>query len=93
MFLHVFLKKFRRRAIHNFVNTFGEKSVHDEATTAAKLSKIDVLNKNFLKNTISPKKADIGFACKIILQEAKAKKFASPLQVLEFQNDCVVLLQ
>ena len=44
-----FLKKFRRRAIHNFVNTFGEKSVLDEATTAAKLSKIDVLNKNLLK--------------------------------------------
>ena len=57
---------------------FIKKSVRDEATTAAKLSKIDVLYKNVLKNTLSPKKADIGFACKIILQEAKAKKFASP---------------
>ena len=58
-----FLKKVRRRIIHNFVNTFGDKSVLDEATTAAKLSKIDVLNK---KNTLPPMKADTGFACKII---------------------------
>ena len=84
-----FLKKVRRRIIHNFVNTFGE-SVLDEATIAAKLSKIDVLNK---KNTLPPKKADTGFACKITLQEAEAKKFASPSLVLEFQNECIVLLQ
>ena len=69
---------------------FINKSVLDEATTAAKLSKIDVLKK---ENILSPKKVDVGFACKILLQEAQTKKKASPLQVLEFQNECVVLLQ
>lgn len=64
---------------------FIKKSVLEEATTAAKLSKIDVLEKE--------KKVDVGFACKILLQEAQAKKKASPLQVLEFQNECIVLLQ
>ena len=67
---------------------FIKKSVLDEATTAAKLSKTDVLNK---KSILPPKKADIGFACKITLQEAEARKFASPLQALEFQNECIVL--
>ena len=69
---------------------FFKTSVLDQATTAAKLSKINVLNK---ENLLSPKKVDIGFACKIILQEAQAKKKASRLQVLEFQNECIVLLQ
>lgn len=69
---------------------FIKKSVLEEATTAAKLSKIDVLKKG---NILSPKKVDVGFACKILLQEAQAKKKASPLQVLEFQNECIVLLQ
>ena len=58
---------------------FIKKSVLEEATTAAKLSKIDVLKK---ENILSPKKVDVGFACKILLQEAQAKKKASPLQVL-----------
>ena len=66
---------------------FIKKSVHEEATTAAKLSKIDVLRK---ENILSPKKVDVGFAWKILLQEAQAKKKASPLQVLEFQNECIV---
>ena len=69
---------------------FIKKSVLQEATTAAKLSKIDVLKK---ENILSPKKVDVGFACKILLQEAQAKTKASPLQVLEFQNECIVLLQ
>lgn len=46
------------------------KPVLDEATTAAKLSKIDVLKKG---NILSPKEVDVGFACKILLQEAQAK--------------------
>ena len=69
---------------------FIKKSVLEEATTAAKLSKIDVLKKG---NILSPKKVEVGFACKILVQEAQAKKKASPLQVLEFQNECIVLLQ
>jgi len=69
---------------------FIKKSVLEEATTAAKRSKIDVLKK---ENILSPKKVDVGFACKILLQEAQAKKKASPLQVLEFQNERIVLLQ
>ena len=69
---------------------FITKSVLEEATTAAKLSKIDVLKK---ENILSSKKVDAGFACKILLQEAQAKKKASPLQVLKFQNECIVMLQ
>ena len=69
---------------------FIKKSVLEEATTVAKLSKIDVPKK---ENILSPKKVDVGFACKILLQEAQAKKKASPLQVLEFQNECIVLLR
>jgi len=67
-----------------------KKTVLDEATAAAKFSKIDVLNK---ENTLSPINVDVGFACKIIVQEAEAKKKASPLQVLEFKKERIVLLQ
>lgn len=69
---------------------FIKKSVLDEATIAAKLSKIDVLNK---ENTLSSKNVDVGFACKIILQEAEAKEEVSPLQVLDFKKQSIVLLQ
>ena len=75
------------------MDTFEEvyqRSVLDEATIAAKLSKIDVHNK---ENTLSPKNVDVGFACKIILQEAEAKEEASPLQVLDFKKQSIVLLQ
>ena len=62
---------------------FINKSVLDGTTTAAKLSKIGVLNK---ENTLSLKKVDVDFARKIILQETEATNKASPLQVLEFNN-------
>lgn len=62
---------------------FINKSVLDGTTTAVKLSKIDVLNK---ENTLSLKKVDVDFARKIILQETEATNKASPLQVLEFNN-------
>ena len=67
-----------------------KKTVLDEARAAAKLSKTFVLNK---ENTLSPIDVDVGFACKIIVQEAEAKKKASPLQVLEFKKERIVLLQ
>lgn len=65
--------------LRRFINKF----VLDGTTTAAKLSKIDVLNK---ENTLSLKKVDVDFARKIILQEAEVTNKASPLQMLEFNN-------
>lgn len=62
---------------------FINKSVVNGTTTAAKLSKIDVLNK---ENTLSLKKVDVDFVGKIILQEVEATNKASSLQVLEFNN-------
>lgn len=62
---------------------FINKSVVNATTTAAKLSKIDVLNK---ENTLSLKKVDVDFVGKIILQEVEATNKASSLQVLEFNN-------
>lgn len=80
--LHTILRTLLRR--------FIKKTVFDEATTAAKLSKIDVLN---TENTLSRNNVDVGFTCKIIMQEAEAKKKASPRQVLEFIKECTVPLQ
>ena len=63
---------------------FIKKSVLDEATTAAKLSKIDVLKK---ENILPPKKVDAGFACKILLQEGlKSGKSQGILLVLMSGN-------
>lgn len=54
---------------------FVQKSVLDQATTAAKLSKIDVLKK---ENLLSPKKVDVGFACKILLQRGSSQEKGKP---------------
>ena len=87
--IYQYLQPFRAEELYiilwTLLETFVTTSVLDQAATAAKLSKIDVLNK---ENLLSPKKVDVGFACKILLQEAQAKKKASPLHVLE----CIVLL-
>jgi len=88
--MHPFMAEELYSILWTLLEKFIKKSVLEEATTAAKLSKIDVLKK---ENILSPKKVDVGFACKILLQEAQAKKKASPLQVLEVQNECIALLQ
>lgn len=92
-----FLKKFQSEEPillswqKNYTQFFGHfwgsssrKSDLDEAATAAKLCKIDVLSK---QNILSPKKVDVVFVCKILLQEAQAKKKASPLQAFKFQTN------
>jgi len=69
---------------------FVKQSVLDEATTAVKLVKIDVMKKDSI---VAPKKVDTGFAAKMLVQDIQTKKEASPLQILEFYNGCIAFYQ
>lgn len=101
--LQPFLKKFQTDApmlpflaqeLHTILQTvlakFIKPAVMEEATTVAKVANIDVTKK---ENVVAPKKVDIGFASKMAVQKAKESKTVSPLQILEFQNECVEFLQ
>ena len=69
---------------------FIREPVIEGATTVVKLINIDIMK---IGNILPPKKVDIGFAKKMIVQEVAEKKEASPLQILELQNECIAFLQ
>lgn len=85
---------FLAQELHTILQTvlakFIKPAVMEEATTVAKVANIDVTKK---ENVVAPKKVDIGFASKMAVQKAKESKTVSPLQILEFQNECVEFLQ
>ena len=72
------------------LDKFIREPVIEGATTAVKLINIDIMK---IGNILPPKKVDIGFAKKMIVQEVAEKKEASPLQILELQNECIAFLQ
>ena len=99
--LKLFLEKFQTNApmmpfllneLQTILNTilgkFVKQSVLDAATSISKLAKIDVLKKD---NLVKPKEVDTGFATKV--QKAVDEGKVSPLQLTEFQNECITFCQ
>jgi len=76
--------------VRGLMSRFIKKTVLDNATTAAKLCKIEVDDD---KNCVEPKKVDVGFAVKALLRAAEKDKKASALQMYSFQVECRLLLR
>lgn len=72
------------------LSKFVKPAVMEEATSVARLAKIDGLKKD---NVVHPKECEIGIVAKMVIQKAEESKSVIPLELLEFQDDCVVLLQ
>ena len=69
---------------------FIKKSVLDQATTAAKLAKIDIKDD---KNRIDAKKMELGFAVKAEIDKVQKETAVSSLQIYSFQMECRTLLE
>ena len=85
-----FLAQELQTILEAILTKFVKKSVLEGATTCAKIANIDVMKKD---NLLPPKKVDIGFAAKMSMQKMQSTKEATPLQILEFQNNCLTFLQ
>ena len=73
------------------LNKFIRESVIEGATTDAKLVNVDVINKG---NMLPPKKIDIEFAAKMIVQEAAAKNGSKLFtKFLSYKVSAFALLQ
>ena len=62
----------------------------EESTTAEKLASIDLNKKENLKE---PKKCEVGFGVRAITDKLEKSKKVTPLQMLEFQNECQSFLK
>ena len=69
---------------------FIKKSVLDQATTAAKLAKIDIKDN---KNQIDAKKMELGFAVKAEKDKVQKEKAVYSLQIYSFLMECRTLLE
>ena len=69
---------------------FIKKSVLDQATTAAKLAKIDIKDD---KNRIDAKKMELVFAVKAEIDKVQKETAVSSLQIYSFQMECRTLLE
>ena len=76
--------------LNTILGKFIKTSVLDAATNITKLSKIDLMKK---ENLVNPKEVDTGFATKVLVQKALDGGKVSPLQLLEFQNECITFCQ
>ena len=76
--------------LNTILGKFIKTSVLDAATNITKLSKIDLMKK---ENLVNPKEEDTGFATKVLVQKAVDGGKVSPLQLLEFQNECITFCQ
>ena len=76
--------------LESIVKKFVRKSVIEESTTAEKLASIDLNKKENLK---VPKKCEVGFAVRAITDKLEKSKKVTPLQMLEFQNECQSFLK
>ena len=75
--------------LHIILGRFIKKSFMDNATSMAKLAKVNV---NEEENLLPAKNMDIGFATREIISDGQAKQYVSDRQVFEFKNDCLVCL-
>ena len=69
---------------------FIKSPVLDAATIITKLAKIDVMKKD---NLVKPGDVDTGFATKVLVKKAVDAGKVSPLQLTEFQNECITFCQ
>ena len=76
--------------LESTMKKFVRKSVIEESTTAGKLASIDLNKKENLKE---PKKCEVGFAVRAITDKLEKSKKVTPLQMLEFQNECQPFLK
>lgn len=84
-FLGVLLKELLSAVMSRFL----KKDILEKADTFKKLAMIDPADK---KNQKSPKQVELGFAARETLRKVSAKKAASELRILAFQNDCMKFL-
>ena len=76
--------------LNTILDKFIKQSVLDTAKSITWLSMIDVMKQD---NLVKPKEVDTGFATKVLVNEVVDAGKVSPLQLTDFQNECITFCQ